>query len=116
MSAKSDRNRHRRHTRKAKLVELLGGACMRCGYKRSLSALEFHHRDEGTKEFNISGTRLAAVAWERLLAEVGKCDLLCSNCHKELHDEDGWIHENGRRTPSRRLVVQPVAQTGKSTQ
>jgi len=75
--------KRRRRKLKEKLVEHLGGSC-KCGYNRCLRALSFHHRDPKKKEFGISvGT---VVAWEKLLAEVEKCDLMCANCHMELEE------------------------------
>lgn len=72
-----------RKRRKEILVEKLGGKCKNCGYNKCIAALEFHHRDEKTKNFTISGNIIKQ--WELLLNEIEKCDLLCSNCHKELH-------------------------------
>lgn len=64
---------------------ILGGKCQRCGWKpklHELVALEFHH-PSGTKEFGV-GNALNR-AWEYVLREVRKCQLLCSNCHKLVH-------------------------------
>ncbi len=69
--------------RKIKLVFLKGGKCSACGYKKCINALEFHHRDPRTKLFKLSGINLTKYSWEKILIEVEKCDLLCSNCHKE---------------------------------
>lgn len=57
--------------------------CAVCGESRWW-VLDFHHRDPTTKEGNISvmkrrGSRKA------LLEEIEKCDVLCSNCHRDLH-------------------------------
>jgi predicted HNH restriction endonuclease len=65
-------------------VALKGGACAVCGYRRCISALEFHHPDPSQKDFGISvdgSTR----SWERIKAEVEKCVLVCANCHREVH-------------------------------
>ena len=67
---------------KARLVALLGGRCQVCGYEGSMAALEFHHLDASGKEFAISKY---GVSLKRLLAEAQKCELLCSNCHRERH-------------------------------
>jgi transposase len=74
--------RHRRRL-KEMLVAEAGGACRMCGYNRCLGALEFHHLDPLTKRLGISagGLTLSAAA---VRAEVGKCVLLCSNCHSEV--------------------------------
>lgn len=41
----------RRRAVKAMLVADAGGACLLCGYSRTMEALQFHHRDRATKEF-----------------------------------------------------------------
>ena len=47
--------KQRRNKRKEDIIKAKGGACVKCGYNKSASALVFHHRDEKTKKFNISG-------------------------------------------------------------
>ncbi|HEY6204094.1 MAG TPA: hypothetical protein VI056_13775 [Candidatus Limnocylindria bacterium] len=74
--------RKRRRQRKRDLVSAAGGACVECGYARSIAALEFHHRDAATKLFGIAKFNGSQI---RLLAEVAKCDLLCANCHRRRH-------------------------------
>lgn len=71
--------------RKAKeiLVAEAGGACVRCGYNKCLRALTFHHRDPAEKEFTI---RSKIRKLDTLRKEAAKCDLLCANCHAEVHE------------------------------
>jgi hypothetical protein len=45
--------------------------------------LDFHHLDSSKKEYNIAVMKLHKK--ERVLAEVGKCIVVCSNCHRKLH-------------------------------
>ena len=73
---------HRRLKKKA--VDYKGGSCKVCGYSKSLAALVFHHRDSTQKEFSIS--HLKSASWDSMVRELDKCDLLCSNCHSELHE------------------------------
>jgi hypothetical protein len=68
---------------KAVLVELFGGACVRCGYDEHDAALQFHHRDSSEKEFGIS-TGLT-IGLDRLKEEARKCDMICANCHAIEH-------------------------------
>ncbi len=80
-------------TRKLVLVSEHGGKCLRCGYSRNLSALDFHHRDPTTKEYLIS-KKLSSYGIARLRIEAAKCDLLCSNCHREETHPDLMIEAN----------------------
>lgn len=61
----------------------LGGKCCRCGYDKCSAALEFHHRDPQQKDPNWKRMRYLRLASIR--DELDKCDLLCSNCHREQH-------------------------------
>lgn len=61
--------------------------CNRCTERRP-STLDYHHLDRTTKEFTIS--RLRAVSFERLIKEIKKCVLLCSNCHRVEEQGDGY--------------------------
>ena len=62
-----------------------GGCCSRCGYDKTLNALEFHHPDPGVKEFHLAQKK--GMNREKLKQELDKCVLVCRNCHVELHDE-----------------------------
>lgn len=66
---------------KERAVTYCGGKCKICGYNRSLAALEFHHEDPKSKEFNIS----SKMSWDTIVVELEKTVLVCSNCHKEIH-------------------------------
>lgn len=70
------------------MVRYKGGKCERCGYKANIAALEFHHLDPSTKEFNLSKTR---HSWEDAKRELDKCICLCSNCHKEIHNPQSTL-------------------------
>ena len=60
--------------------------CNRCGYDDH-RALEFHHH-KADKEFNIS-EKFYQLSWENLKKEIDKCEVLCSNCHRIEHYNDG---------------------------
>ena len=69
---------------KEKIIEMKGGKCERCGYNKCLDALELHHLDPSTKDYQLSNTG-GAPSFEKFLAESEKCILLCANCHREEH-------------------------------
>lgn len=71
---------------KKKAIDFLGGKCIICGYNRCERALHFHHVNPKEKEFMISRY---SRNWERVIEELKKCVLLCSNCHAEV--ESGLI-------------------------
>lgn len=79
-------NKSERHRRKEVLVKMLGGKCARCGYKKSIVALSFHHIRPKDKLFDLSHNGNIMYTWEEIVAEAKKCQLLCLNCHAETHN------------------------------
>lgn len=69
--------------RKIKAIEYKGGSCISCGYSKHYSALEFHHTNPNEKDCDWNKLRLKS--WDKVLLELDKCILLCSNCHREIH-------------------------------
>ena len=74
---------------KVSCVKYKGGSCIKCGYNKSLNAMDFHHRDPKEKDFDVSKYRTQGkILSKDVLNELDKCDLLCCRCHRELHDLD----------------------------
>lgn len=69
---------------KLKIVNLKGGCCQICSFKEYLGALEFHHVDPKTKDMGISRLAVDKIT-PKLLNEINKCVLVCSNCHRMIH-------------------------------
>jgi hypothetical protein len=46
--------------------------------------MEFHHRDAREKDFGLSESGTPR-RWERIVAELAQCAMLCANCHREVH-------------------------------
>jgi len=67
------------------LIQESGGGCVKCGYKKNIAALEFHHINSEEKLFNIDSRALGNHNIEVIRKELKKCILLCSNCHQEKH-------------------------------
>lgn len=80
---------------KRELIAYKGGECSQCGYDKDVpSAYDFHHRDPKEKDFSIS--HYAVLNRKKLFKEVDKCDLVCKNCHAEIHD-DKELREEAER-------------------
>jgi 5-methylcytosine-specific restriction endonuclease McrA len=86
MKCRTEAVQRRRVRIKEMAVEYKGGKCERCGYCKSLKAMEFHHIDPTQKDFGI-GYKGRTRSWEVVKAELDKCILLCANCHREVHEE-----------------------------
>lgn len=81
--------RARRVTLKYAAVQAKGGCCQKCGYRKNLAALQFHHPDRALKHENWQSLfRLSAQSSKHiatLAAQLENCELLCANCHAEVH-------------------------------
>jgi hypothetical protein len=77
----------KRHNKllKIKSIEYKGGVCNSCGYNKCIDALDFHHVNQSTKKFAIGGSYNRN--WASIKLELDKCELLCSNCHRERHSK-----------------------------
>jgi hypothetical protein len=61
-----------------------GLVCICCGEKTT-ACLDFHHLDQSKKEKSLGFARNQGWGKERILKEMKKCIVLCSNCHRKLH-------------------------------
>jgi len=86
----SNKQKHKAYikSKKAELLDLVNdikakSKCLLCP-EIHIATLDFHHRDPSTKEMEISKAVYAGWPKEKLLAEIEKCDVICSNCHRKL--------------------------------
>ena len=70
----------RYHRGRAKLIEELGGACVKCGKKYSL---EFHHKNGCRTWVARQTSRWVRLARYKREAAEGLIELLCGKCNKE---------------------------------
>jgi hypothetical protein len=88
-----------------------GKTCIKCGLG-DVELLDYHHRDPATKCFKISDAPNQTRNKEKIIAEIAKCDLLCSHCHRKLHSKSAPIdpgnraHAVGRTEPADKPVVE----------
>ena len=81
--------RRRKFKRRIELIKIKGGCCDKCGYDKTISALDFHHPDPRTKEFTMGFAlkNFTNRQYEEIVIPHIKKDtvLLCANCHREEH-------------------------------
>jgi hypothetical protein len=58
--------------------------CEQCG-ENHIATLDFHHVNPNEKEFGVARSGFSK---EKILKEIEKCIVLCSNCHRKLHWEE----------------------------
>ena len=66
---------------KRKLINMMGGCCVDCGYSSHLAALDFDHRDPAQKSFSMARA-LNERSEIQCEVEANKCDIRCANCHR----------------------------------
>lgn len=77
------KDRYKRRDRTNLKLEF-GGKCSICGYNKCLDALHFHHPNNN-KEICVS--HALYNGFKAGLAEAKKCQLICANCHAEIHSK-----------------------------
>lgn len=88
---RQEESNNRNQRRRDWCIEQLGGKCVDCGGGFHRSVYDFHHRDPGEKVDAISNLLRSP---DKLEEELKKCDLLCANCHRIRHFEEGKVHES----------------------
>ena len=81
-SKKTTKEKINRMIEKQKCYAYLGGECLKC---KSTIDLEFHHRNPDDKFIDI-GRIWNLIDFRFLKIELDKCDLLCTKCHKKIHN------------------------------
>ena len=66
-------------------VQYKGEVCFDCKQSFPDYVYDFHHSDPAHKDFKISSNRVRRMPWAQIQAELDKCVLLCSNCHRRRH-------------------------------
>lgn len=81
-------DRARKERNKANTIErsrthiwnyLLNNPCVDCG-QTDPRVLEFDHRDDLTKSYNVS--EMFPLSLSKINEEIAKCDVRCANCHR----------------------------------
>lgn len=98
---------YRAENRVLLLAYLLSHPCVDCGESDPV-VLDFDHRDPSLKRSEV-GRLASRKPWADVLAEIGKCDVRCANCHrKRTARQFGW-GKLARVASSNRTHVERVA-------
>lgn len=65
-------------------------SCTKCPENHP-ACLVFHHRDPTKKIVEISVAVSNRWSKEKILEEIEKCDVLCSNCHLKHHFKENGV-------------------------
>lgn len=60
--------------------------CVSCGDFHPSSCMDYHHIDSTLKDKGVA-KMISANSWKRIEKEISKCVLLCSNCHRKIHND-----------------------------
>ena len=82
------------YIKKTKMLEYLGGKCVRCN---SCTDLQIDHIDHLDKSFNVSNNW--GLSWDKLVVELDKCQLLCAECHFQKTLEEGSFAKGPSNQP-----------------
>lgn len=74
--------------RKLNIFISRGGKCEICGYKKNLSAIDFHHIEKDKKLFKIDIRQFSNRKYGVIEDEISKCLMICANCHREIHNPE----------------------------
>lgn len=103
-----DRDRKRAALRKKKIKKFFADykarqSCAHCGENHP-ATLEFHHvdpdglTDPRLRKYAAISTLIGGARSPKVIkAEIEKCQVLCSNCHRKHHWEEWGMNEMARR-------------------
>lgn len=67
--------------------DLKSNLVCKCG-EDHIACLEFHHTDPSVKDLTLAQAVHNGWGRDRILEEMQKCEVMCSNCHRKLHHEE----------------------------
>ena len=65
-----------------RVIDAKSVPCMDCALTFPYYVMDFDHRPDEVKLFNIAEYARLKPSMAQLEAEIAKCDVICSNCHR----------------------------------
>ena len=81
------RNKERLQANREYITEIKKQGCSLCS-ESNPCCIDFHHTDPTTKSGTVSQMVVSYLSIQTIQYEVDKCVLLCSNCHRKVHNGD----------------------------
>lgn len=75
------RNLEAYRKRKDFVREMKNRPCADCGIQYPFYVMDFDHREDEVKEYHLN--QVDRLTMKTLKREIAKCDVVCSNCHRE---------------------------------
>ena len=78
-----------RQKNKVIAIQYKGSKCVHCGISyngENASIFDFHHVDPSIKDTEVSKILNSPKLTETIKKELDKCILVCSNCHRLIHN------------------------------
>lgn len=74
---------------KERAIQAFGNKCFICNNSYPNSVYDFHHINPSEKEISF-GNKISSskIGWYEMRDELQKCVMICSNCHRILHNEE----------------------------
>ncbi len=72
-----------RRNRKLKMMKSKGNVCSKCGKKKSVEQMEFHHTNPSKKKIEFAEKGITR-SWDKTKKELKKTRLVCKDCHGRL--------------------------------
>lgn len=85
-----DRNKATKNQIRAMIRKAKDRPCMDCGVAYPYYVMDFDHRDSTMKEYTIS-QMIPGGSISSVKREIEKCDVVCSNCHRERTHKSGSV-------------------------
>ena len=85
-----------RQLKKQSWVVKFGSKCYDCGHAFPDCVFEFHHLDPQTKT-HTDPSKVFMFSDKRIEDELSKCIMLCANCHRIRHYNEGYTGHSKRK-------------------
>ena len=82
LAVTANKEKTRKEVREA-IRKIKARPCMDCGVSYPYYVMDFDHRDARQKSWSIGAKVGGGITLSKILKEIEKCDVVCSNCHRE---------------------------------